>query len=47
VKYTHTNNLFEKIQNTATFVENLDIEFDFQDKTAGSKQYTHIIEVTK
>jgi len=33
--------LFNDIQNTATFVENLDIEFDFQDK-----QYTNI-EVVK
>jgi len=33
--------LFNDIQNTATFVENLDIGFDFQDK-----QYTNI-EVVK
>ncbi|XP_050549085.1 uncharacterized protein LOC126910503 [Daktulosphaira vitifoliae] len=47
MKYTHTNNLnielLNDIQNTATFVENLDTEFDFQDKTdAGFKQYTNI-----
>lgn len=47
MKYTHTNNLnidllYHDIQNTATSVENLDIKFDFQDKTASFNRYTNI-----
>lgn len=35
------------IQDTTTFIENLNIDLDFQDETTGLQQHTNTLEVIK